>query len=130
MAPAGATATPVAAAAALLGGRWRRAFSSSAHLTVSVPPMGDSISEGTVSAVLKKPGDAVVENETIAQIETDKVTIDVKAPSDGVVVGLSVREQDTVVPGQALATLDATAAAAEAASAASAAAAAESASAA
>jgi pyruvate/2-oxoglutarate dehydrogenase complex dihydrolipoamide acyltransferase (E2) component len=67
-------------------------------------------------------GDSVVENETIAQIETDKVTIDVKAPQDGVVVGFSVKEQDTVVPGQALATLDATAAAAEAASAASAAA--------
>jgi pyruvate/2-oxoglutarate dehydrogenase complex dihydrolipoamide acyltransferase (E2) component len=176
--PAGSTAAGAGAAGASIAAAAANGASSSssrttpfamlllqrmyAHLTVAVPPMGDSISEGTVAAVLKKPGeltgasrvclaqpptaankrprtpplnplptpptppttgDSVVENETIAQIETDKVTIDVKAPQDGVVVGFSVKEQDTVVPGQALATLDATAAAAETASAASAAAA-------
>jgi len=95
----------------------RRAY---AHLVIAVPPMGDSISEGTVASVLKKAGDRVEENETIAQIETDKVTIDVKAPHAGVLVGFGVVEQDTVVPGQALATLDASAAAADAAASASA----------
>jgi pyruvate/2-oxoglutarate dehydrogenase complex dihydrolipoamide acyltransferase (E2) component len=73
--------------------------------------MGDSISEGSISAVLKSAGDQVVENDVIAQIETDKVTIDVKAPSDGRIVGILVKEQDTVIPGQLIATVDDTAAA-------------------
>lgn len=45
--------------------------------------MGESISEGTIASLLKKAGDAVEEDEAIAQIETDKVTIDVRAPSAG-----------------------------------------------
>jgi biotin carboxyl carrier protein len=61
---------------------------------------------GTIASVLKKSGDAVSENETIAQIETDKVTIDIKAPADGTLLGVVVQEQDTVVPGQLVATLD------------------------
>ncbi|KAF6256161.1 biotin-requiring enzyme [Scenedesmus sp. NREL 46B-D3] len=40
--------------------------------------MGDSISEGSIAALLKQPGDTVQEDDVIAQIETDKVTIDVK----------------------------------------------------
>ena len=45
--------------------------------------MGESISEGTIAALLKQAGDAVEEDEAIAQIETDKVTIDVRAPEAG-----------------------------------------------
>lgn len=41
---------------------------------VAVPPMGDSISEGTISAVLKKSGDTVNVDNVIMQVETDKVT--------------------------------------------------------
>ena len=74
---------------------------------VVVPPLGDSISEGTIAAVLKGAGEAVLENETIAQIETDKVTIDIKSPADGTLVGLLVKADDTVVPGQLVARLDA-----------------------
>ena len=61
---------------------------------------------GTIATVLKKSGDEVAENETIAQVETDKVTIDIKAPSEGTLLGIVVQEQDTVVPGQLVATLD------------------------
>jgi 2-oxoglutarate dehydrogenase E2 component (dihydrolipoamide succinyltransferase) len=61
---------------------------------------------GTIATVLKKSGDAVAENETIAQVETDKVTIDIKAPSEGTILGIVVQEQDTVVPGQLVATID------------------------
>lgn len=61
---------------------------------------------GSIAAVHKKAGDAVAENETIAQVETDKVTIDIKAPSEGTILGIVVQEQDTVVPGQLVATLD------------------------
>lgn len=73
---------------------------------IVVPSLGESITDGSIAAVLKGAGDPVKENETIAQIETDKVTIDIKAPSDGTILGIVVQEQDTVVPGQLVATLD------------------------
>jgi pyruvate/2-oxoglutarate dehydrogenase complex dihydrolipoamide acyltransferase (E2) component len=73
---------------------------------VVVPSLGESITDGTIATVLKAAGDSVKENETIAQIETDKVTIDIKAPSDGTILGVVVQEQETVVPGQLVATLD------------------------
>ena len=58
--------------------QWRTVHSSSialASLEVKVPQMGESVSEGTIAAVLKKPGDTIKEDDVIAQIETDKVTI-------------------------------------------------------
>jgi 2-oxoglutarate dehydrogenase E2 component (dihydrolipoamide succinyltransferase) len=75
-------------------------------LQVVVPSLGESITDGTIATLLKAAGDSVKENETIAQIETDKVTIDIKAPSDGTILGVVVQEQETVVPGQLVATLD------------------------
>lgn len=59
-------------------------------IEVEIQAMGESISEGTIAEVLKKEGESVAEDETIAQIETDKVTIDVKAPSAGVIKQLKV----------------------------------------
>jgi 2-oxoglutarate dehydrogenase E2 component (dihydrolipoamide succinyltransferase) len=66
---------------------------------VLVPNMGDSITEGSISAVLKQSGDSVLEDEVIAQIETDKVVIDVKAPGAGVLESVLVKEEDVVTPG-------------------------------
>lgn len=60
-------------------------------IKVEIQAMGESISEGTIAEVLKSEGDGVEEDETIAQIETDKVTIDVKAPSAGTIKELTVR---------------------------------------
>lgn len=70
--------------------------------------MGDSITEGTVAAVLKQPGDSVAEDDVIAQIETDKVTIDVKytAAAPGTVGSVLVKDGDTVVVGQAVARVE------------------------
>lgn len=75
-------------------------------LQIVVPSLGESITDGLIATLLKGAGDSVKENETIAQIETDKVTIDIKAPSDGTILGVVVQEQETVVPGQLVATLD------------------------
>jgi hypothetical protein len=61
------------------------------NINVEIQSMGESISEGTIAEVLKSEGDSVGEDETIAQIETDKVTIDVKAPSAGTLTELRVR---------------------------------------
>ena len=44
-----------------------------ADVTINVPSMGDSITEGTVIQLLKKPGDQVEQDEVLAQVETDKV---------------------------------------------------------
>lgn len=96
--------------AGLLRPRWAWAWAAPAaaaySLQVVVPPLGDSISDGAIAAVLKKAGDPVAENEVIAQIETDKVTIDIKAPSDGTILGVVVQESETVVPGQLVCTID------------------------
>ena len=54
--------------------------------------MGDSITEGSIAAVLKGPGDSVQVDEVIAQIETDKVTIDVRAATAGVIGKILVGE--------------------------------------
>ncbi len=71
--------------------RWFRS-SQALQVDVEIQSMGESISEGTIAEILKAEGDTVAEDETIAQIETDKVTIDVKAPSAGTLTELRVRK--------------------------------------
>lgn len=60
-----------------------RAFSNAAPVDVPVPSMGDSISEGTVVEWLKSPGDFVEADEVVVVLETDKVSVDVRAPFAG-----------------------------------------------
>ncbi|EFJ47284.1 2-oxoglutarate dehydrogenase, E2 component [Volvox carteri f. nagariensis] len=75
---------------------------------VKVPPMGESITEGTIATLLKKPGDAVKEDDIIAQIETDKVTIDVKytGKAPGVVSQVLINPSDLVKVGQQVAVVE------------------------
>ena len=70
--------------------------------------MGESITEGTVASILKHPGDVVTEDEVIAQLETDKVTIDIKYTSKvpGIIKGIHVEEGDTVNVGQPFALVE------------------------
>lgn len=69
--------------------------------------MGDSITEGSIAAVLKQAGDTVKEDDVIAQIETDKVTIDVKfTGKSGKISQVLVAEGDTVVVGQPVASVE------------------------
>ncbi|OMP04377.1 Biotin/lipoyl attachment [Corchorus olitorius] len=84
-----------------------RAFSSGDGDLVDavVPFMGESISDGTLATFLKKPGDRVAADEPIAQIETDKVTIDVVSPQDGVLQEYVAKEGDTVEPGTKIAVI-------------------------
>ncbi|CAI7743201.1 unnamed protein product [Closterium sp. NIES-53] len=70
---------------------------------VLVPTMGESIKDGSISAVLKAAGESVEEDEVIAQIETDKVTIDVRSPRAGVLQKVEVKVGDTVTPGTTVA---------------------------
>ncbi|KAM7506272.1 hypothetical protein LguiB_005176 [Lonicera macranthoides] len=82
-----------------------RSFSSESGDLVDavVPFMGESISDGTLATFLKKPGDCVEIDEPIAQVETDKVTIDVASPESGVIQKFVANEGDTVEPGTRIA---------------------------
>src|SRR3954453_19726479 len=78
---------------------------------VAVPALGESITEGTLSQWLKKPGEAVAADEPIATLETDKVSVDVPSPIAGVLTEQLVQEGDTVAVGAVIARIDAAASA-------------------
>ncbi|KAJ6329406.1 hypothetical protein OIU77_010979 [Salix suchowensis] len=84
-----------------------RSFSSDSGDLVDavVPFMGESITDGTLAKFLKNPGDRVQVDEPIAQIETDKVTIDVASPEAGTIQKLVAKEGETVEPGTKIAVI-------------------------
>lgn len=75
---------------------WRRAL---ALQTFPVPEMGDSITEGTILEFAKKVGDHVALEEMVASVETDKVTVEVRAPAAGMITKLFASVDDTVIVG-------------------------------
>ena len=79
-------------------------------LSIKVPPLGESIVEATVSRWVKKQGDAVASGETIVELETDKITVEVPAPRAGVIASTAVAEGDVVKVDQLLGEIDETAA--------------------
>ncbi|KAK3199746.1 hypothetical protein Dsin_023161 [Dipteronia sinensis] len=86
---------------------WSRTFSSENgdFVDAVVPFMGESITDGTLATFLKNPGDTVAVDEPIAQIETDKVTIDVTSPEAGVIKEFVAKEGETVEPGTKIAVI-------------------------
>lgn len=76
-------------------------------IEVTVPMLGESITEATLGEWLKKPGDAVKADEPIASLETDKVSIDVPAPIAGVMGLQFVKVGDTVNVGAVIASIEA-----------------------
>ena len=70
---------------------------------VKVPTLGESITEATVGEWLKKVGDPVEQDEPIASLETDKVSVDVPSPVAGVLESQEVGEGDTVEVGALIA---------------------------
>ena len=69
--------------------------------------MGESVAEGTIASFAKQVGDAVSKDETIAEIETDKVALEVPASADGVIAEWLVAEGDGVTPGAVIARISA-----------------------
>lgn len=70
---------------------------------IKVPQLGESVSEATVAQWLKKVGDAVGADEPIVELETDKVTLEVNAPSAGVITEIRIKTGDSVKVGTLLA---------------------------
>jgi 2-oxoglutarate dehydrogenase E2 component (dihydrolipoamide succinyltransferase) len=69
---------------------------------IMTPALGESVSEATVAKWAKKPGDAVRKDEILVELETDKVSLEVAAPADGVLESISAEEGATVEPGALL----------------------------
>ncbi len=74
---------------------------------VKVPTLGESITEATLGAWLKQPGDAVAMDEPIASLETDKVAIEVNAPAAGTMGEQLVAVGDNVAVGAVIAKIEA-----------------------
>jgi 2-oxoglutarate dehydrogenase E2 component (dihydrolipoamide succinyltransferase) len=74
---------------------------------VTVPVLGESITEATIGQWLKKPGEAVAVDEPIASLETDKVAIEVPSPIAGVMGAYVAQEGDTVSVGAVIALIEA-----------------------
>jgi len=77
---------------------------------IVVPTLGESVTEATVAKWLKKPGDAVKKDETLVELETDKVSVEVSAPEAGTLSDIVAAEGATVGIGALLGRLGAGAA--------------------
>jgi 2-oxoglutarate dehydrogenase E2 component (dihydrolipoamide succinyltransferase) len=73
---------------------------------ITVPALGESVTEGTIAEWLKQPGDAVAADEPIVSLETDKVAVDVPSPVAGVMSEHRVAVGDTVEVGAVIAVVD------------------------
>jgi 2-oxoglutarate dehydrogenase E2 component (dihydrolipoamide succinyltransferase) len=69
---------------------------------IMTPALGESVTEATVARWTKKAGDAVRKDEILVELETDKVSLEVAAPADGVLSEIAAGEGATVVPGAVL----------------------------
>src|ERR1700760_4940393 len=82
---------------------------------ILTPTLGESVSEATVARWTKKAGDPVRKDEILVELETDKVSLEVAAPSDGTLSEINAEEGATVEPGAVLGKITEGAAAAKAA---------------
>ena len=69
---------------------------------IMTPALGESVTEATVARWAKKAGEAVKRDEVVVELDTDKVSLEVVAPEDGVITSIDVEEGATVAPGQRL----------------------------
>src|SRR5579862_9076562 len=69
---------------------------------IRVPTLGESVTEATIGKWFKKAGDAVAVDEPLVELETDKVTIEVPAPSAGTLGEIAAKDGETVAVGALL----------------------------
>ena len=77
-----------------------------AQIEVKVPQLSESVAEATLLSWHKKVGEAVTRDENLIDIETDKVVLELPAPSNGVIVQVIANDGATVVAGQVIAIID------------------------
>src|SRR5436309_8540395 len=75
-------------------------------VSVTMPRLGESVSEGTVTRWLKKEGERVEADEPLLEVSTDKVDTEIPSPAAGVLSSIKVGEDETVEVGAELAVID------------------------
>jgi len=75
-------------------------------LTVTMPQLGESVTEGTIARWLKQPGEHVARYESIAEVITDKVNAEIPAPADGTMAELIAPEGAVVAVGQPICSIE------------------------
>jgi len=75
-------------------------------VSVSMPQLGESVTEGTVTRWLKKEGERVEADEPLLEVSTDKVDTEIPSPAAGVLRGIAVGEDETVEVGAQLAVIE------------------------
>src|SRR5213592_2815227 len=75
-------------------------------IEVKVPVLPESVSDATIAAWHKKPGDTVRRDENLLDLETDKVVLEVPSPVDGVLKELKFAQGDTVTSSQVVAIIE------------------------
>ncbi|QHS72358.1 dihydrolipoyl transsuccinylase [Saccharomyces paradoxus] len=74
--------------------------------SIEVPPMAESLTEGSLKEYTKNVGDFIKEDELLATIETDKIDIEVNSPVSGTITKLNFKPEDTVTVGEELAQVE------------------------
>ena len=74
-------------------------------VTVTMPQLGESVTEGTITRWLKAVGDTVAADEPLLEVSTDKVDTEIPAPASGVLLSIDAAEDDTVDVGGVLAVI-------------------------
>uniref|UniRef100_UPI003C7AECD4 biotin/lipoyl-containing protein n=1 Tax=Streptomyces sp. rh155 TaxID=3028728 RepID=UPI003C7AECD4 len=75
-------------------------------VSVTLPALGESVTEGTVTRWLKAEGERVEADEPLLEVSTDKVDTEIPAPASGVLSAIKVAEDETVEVGAELAVID------------------------
>ncbi|MBX6388283.1 MAG: dihydrolipoamide succinyltransferase, partial [Frankia sp.] len=75
-------------------------------VSVTMPRLGESVSEGTVTRWLKQEGERVEADEPLLEVSTDKVDTEIPAPASGVLKSIKVAEDETVEVGVELAVIE------------------------
>ena len=73
---------------------------------IIVPELAESTVEATVASWLKKEGEIITKGDVIIELDTDKVSLEIVAPSDGLIQSISKQEGETVKVGDILGTID------------------------
>ena len=75
-------------------------------VSVVMPQLGESVTEGTVTRWLKKEGEHVTADEPLLEVSTDKVDTEIPSPASGILRGIAVDEDETVAVGAQLAVIE------------------------
>ena len=103
MAPQPAPATATGVVRPRRRGRGRRAQATGEIVDIVTPAGGESVTEGTILEWAVKVGDAVEDGDTVVEISTDKVDMELPAPAAGTITEILAEEGETVTVGQVIA---------------------------